>query len=533
MRVLIVDDEKNVRLTLTQALEDLGTTPEPVPGGRSALRRLAKGTYDLVLLDLKMPGLAGLETLRRIRSSHPDLPVVILTAHGSIERAVKATRLGAADFIQKPISLGELRQLIRRVLERSALRDREATSYDDLTELARWHVQKQQFGAARRHLKAATHTDPSRPEAHTLLGVLAAADGQIRVARRHYRRALEVDPEAMVPRMHLRQLDSGLHPLHLDRPSQSKVDSLSRPVRVEPLPPSNIPPSYRVLACVERDDEVANRALTRVAATSAQARETGDLTLLHVHVAPRQLSPSQAATAHKDAMQQMQRRLARLGRACTSPKHEVRTLVVAGHSIEQVIQNVVEKKNISHAVLGWSESATLRRVVRRVSCELTAVRPSKSSDMTTGGRQVAALISSSSHAPYVARRGLELAQRSGVASLTLLNVQARGSDTAETLQRRGQHVVWSAAERAGLKEDQYASRVLLADHVEDAIVDAVQRYDTICAGMTRSTALTEALFGSVVRRIITDTNREVAVVRGPKSTGRSFIEALGNRLSGR
>lgn len=534
LRVLIVDDEENVRLTLSQALEDLGMDPEAVGSGREALRRLRGAEYDLALLDLKMPGLSGIDVLRQLRREAPDLPVVILTAHGSIERAVQATRLGAADFIQKPISLEELRGLVRRVLERSTLRSSgvEADSYDDLIQLARWHIQQQQFRAARRRLKAATSADPTRPEAHTLLGVLAASDRRIDAARRHYQRALEVDPDAIVPQMHLRQLESGRPALHLDRSSGQKSEATARPDPSGIVPRRNPSTSYRVLACINEDEATA-RAVTHLAATSAGARKTGELVLLRVLVVPWQLSPSQAAATQADTMQQMQKRLNRLVREGSDLQCAVQTVVLVGHSVEQLVQNVVEEESVAHVVLGWSEHATLRRVAERVSCELTAVRPGASTRAGIGERSITALIDSSPHAPYVARRGLELAQGSGVASLTLLNVQARGDDTAEALQRRGQHVIWSAAERAGLQEGQYAPRVTIADDVKQAVVDAARRCDTVCVGATRSTALTETIFGSAPRRIITQTGCEVVIARGPQRASRSFIEALGNRLSGR
>ena len=100
--VLIVDDEPNIRNTLatTFRLEDYGV--ETAEHGDRALDRLEQGGIDLVILDLEMPVRDGMDTLREMRRRRYEVPVVILTAHGSIERAVESVRLGAYDLVEKP-----------------------------------------------------------------------------------------------------------------------------------------------------------------------------------------------------------------------------------------------------------------------------------------------------------------------------------------------------------------------------------------------------------------------------------------------
>ena len=101
-RILIVDDNMNALKALGYLLEREGFEVECAHSGEIALERLRRTAIDVVLSDLRMPGLGGLELLESIRASHPDLPVVILTAHGTIENAVDAVRLGASDYLQKP-----------------------------------------------------------------------------------------------------------------------------------------------------------------------------------------------------------------------------------------------------------------------------------------------------------------------------------------------------------------------------------------------------------------------------------------------
>jgi DNA-binding NtrC family response regulator len=115
--ILVVDDEKNIRLALSRALEELGRPVAAAVNGEDALQQLESGDVGIMLLDLKMPGMDGLEVLRRVASARPEVRVIIITAHGTVPNAVDAMKLGAADFIQKPFSSDEVRQVVRRVLE--------------------------------------------------------------------------------------------------------------------------------------------------------------------------------------------------------------------------------------------------------------------------------------------------------------------------------------------------------------------------------------------------------------------------------
>ncbi|MCK4501413.1 MAG: sigma-54-dependent Fis family transcriptional regulator [Desulfuromonadales bacterium] len=106
--ILIVDDEKSIRDSLSGILLDEGFTPLTAESGEEALAKLREEKPDLVLLDIWMPGLDGLETLTRIREINPDQLVVMMSGHGTIETAVRSTKLGAYDFIEKPLSLEKL-----------------------------------------------------------------------------------------------------------------------------------------------------------------------------------------------------------------------------------------------------------------------------------------------------------------------------------------------------------------------------------------------------------------------------------------
>ena len=108
-RILIVDDEKNTREGLKWSLEDEDYAVETADSGERALEMFAAGEYDLIISDLKMPGIDGLELLRRVKSQDPSVQFVMLTAHGTIETAVEAMTLGAAHYQTKPVDLKELK----------------------------------------------------------------------------------------------------------------------------------------------------------------------------------------------------------------------------------------------------------------------------------------------------------------------------------------------------------------------------------------------------------------------------------------
>ena len=120
--ILIVDDEPFNLDLLEQELTDLGYSSERASNGAQALKLVEKARPDLVLLDYQMPGMNGVEVLRAIRQTDKDLPVVIITAHGSIERAVEAIKAGADDFITKPFDPDHLALVVKKGLARAQLK---------------------------------------------------------------------------------------------------------------------------------------------------------------------------------------------------------------------------------------------------------------------------------------------------------------------------------------------------------------------------------------------------------------------------
>ena len=119
--LLVVDDEPQILQMISGILRDEGFEVITAPDGEAALKLVGEEAPDLVLLDIALPGLDGLEVLQELKRHYPFLPVVIISAYGSVENAVKATRLGAYDFIEKPPHADKILLTVRNGLELARL----------------------------------------------------------------------------------------------------------------------------------------------------------------------------------------------------------------------------------------------------------------------------------------------------------------------------------------------------------------------------------------------------------------------------
>ncbi len=121
IRILIVDDEAIVRTSLEHWFRDEGCVVETCPNGKEALAKLAESEWDLFLLDIRMPGMDGLELQRRIRESHPEAIIILMTAYASVDTAVEAMKQGAHDYIAKPFDPEDLEKMVRAAVEKRRL----------------------------------------------------------------------------------------------------------------------------------------------------------------------------------------------------------------------------------------------------------------------------------------------------------------------------------------------------------------------------------------------------------------------------
>src|SRR5499427_7281750 len=151
VHILVVDDERNIRNNLGMVLEAEGYKVDTASNGDDALARVKEGHYDIAFIDIQMPKMDGLELLRYLRGLRPKMPVVILTAYGTVHRAVEAMKLGAVDFLEKPFDPKALRLLVDEVLLRQRLEPR--GSVDDFLRLAALAQEREAHLEARVYLK--------------------------------------------------------------------------------------------------------------------------------------------------------------------------------------------------------------------------------------------------------------------------------------------------------------------------------------------------------------------------------------------
>jgi len=121
-RVLVVDDELIVRESLAQLLARRNFAPVPVETGEEALKLIEQNSFDLMLIDLKLPGIDGMDVLKKVKKQNPDTEVVIMTAFGSVDSAVEAMKEGAFDYVTKPFDPEEMIALLNKVVEHQSLK---------------------------------------------------------------------------------------------------------------------------------------------------------------------------------------------------------------------------------------------------------------------------------------------------------------------------------------------------------------------------------------------------------------------------
>jgi CheY-like chemotaxis protein len=211
--ILVADDESNIRLTVRTVLESDGYLVREASSGREALEAIERQAPDLLVLDLNMPGMDGmavLEHLKSLAAAHKPR-VIILTAYGSIATAVRATRLGAVDFLEKPVTPMELRQTIRSVMTELDAPAAEAMDaqggYEEALQRIRKALRLADYSNAEALLeKAAERKNQNTAEYFNLLGVLYEAHHKWRLARKCYGKAISADKRFEPAQANIRRL---------------------------------------------------------------------------------------------------------------------------------------------------------------------------------------------------------------------------------------------------------------------------------------------------------------------------------------
>ena len=228
-RILIVDDEPNVRLNYRITLELEGYEVHETGVSTEALKKVKVDKFDLVILDMRMPRMGGLDLLAAMRAQRVTTPAIIITAFSDVPNAVRAIQLGASDFLQKPLRPEDLRRVVHEVLTRNDQSNSrpEIADFERSASEARRLMQSGDLGAAKGHVLHAIELNTNSPDAFNLAGELAERTGDIERARKLYEAAVKLDGDNIAAREGLRRVFQALHPAEPDRPIEPRRNQAS------------------------------------------------------------------------------------------------------------------------------------------------------------------------------------------------------------------------------------------------------------------------------------------------------------------
>ncbi len=207
--ILIVDDEPNVRLNYRITLETEGFEVREASSGNAALQELAARKVDLAILDMRMPEMDGLELLESMRERNIQTPVVIITAYGDIPHAVRAMKLGAIDFLEKPLTPEVLRSTVAEILGRHAKPVPHPVSeetFDIHVQAAKRCLNLRQFAKAREHIVKALEIRTDSEETFNLGGVLFEMLEDYDRAKRYYGQAIRLNKNYEPAQQNMRRI---------------------------------------------------------------------------------------------------------------------------------------------------------------------------------------------------------------------------------------------------------------------------------------------------------------------------------------
>lgn len=211
MKILIVDDSKNIRITIQHLLENENHEFDIAMNGEEALDKILTNEFDLVFLDIRMPTLDGMEVLREIRKKGNKTPVVILSAYGTVDNAVEAMKLGVVDFMTKPFTPTEIRELLQSFEKREALTEEEEEpekelSLAELEQYVKRLISSEKYEKAMDILKKYLEKYQDSGIIYYYLGLLSESREDFEKALKYYRTALVFNNELVQAEINLSKL---------------------------------------------------------------------------------------------------------------------------------------------------------------------------------------------------------------------------------------------------------------------------------------------------------------------------------------
>ncbi len=300
------------------------------------------------------------------------------------------------------------------------------------------------------------------------------------------------------------------------------------------------PPSGRYRVVIPVANPNTERFLLRLGAAIASGHadkngQEAELIAVSVIEVPQQTSLQQGIQFEEERVKRQRELLENARTMAEDLGVGIRTRAIVGRSVGDAVLNVVQEERASHVVIGWSGrrkrvehilGTNIDPIVEETACELTLVK--KGPEETVG--DVVALVGEGPYTRLGAQRANEFAQSDPESDLTLLNVQGSSENGEYDPEAEGRALIESVAKEAGIEQD-YTDEVIVTDgNVRETLLSAVQDYDTICVGATRSTAVAQALFGSVPEEIGEKSEGTVALARGalykPRSVTQGVVDVL-------
>jgi len=206
-KILLVDDEPNVRLNYRITLETEGYEVFEAESSASALQQFLEHSFAVAVLDMRMPGMDGLELLAKMREVGITVPAMIVTAYSDVPHAVQAMKLGAIDFLQKPLRPEDLRRIVAEIVKRHApQKDHPAETFNSHIVAAKRCLNLRSFALARIHLVKALELNAKSVEAFNLAGVLAEMLDDYDKAKKYYGQAIKLDKNYEPAQQNMRRL---------------------------------------------------------------------------------------------------------------------------------------------------------------------------------------------------------------------------------------------------------------------------------------------------------------------------------------
>jgi len=213
----------------------------------------------------------------------------------------------------------------------------------------------------------------------------------------------------------------------------------------------------------------------------------------------------------------------------------LRTRAIAAHSISSAILNVIKEERAQHLVLGWSGKrnrfqhilgSNIDRIVKEATCEITLIKA-----VSKPIQNIIVLVGTGPNTALAVKHGQQLATNYENTSLTLLTVQPPRTESNINPEAEGNGLIASITNKVGLDPENFTSKVVVSDDVRESLLQAVKGFDTVCIGATRSTAVRQALFGSIPEEIGEKTDNNVLITRGQEYKPRTVTEGIIERLS--